>query len=146
VAWGTFKGHKKKDCLADLQASLGLRRVACSSTSLLAAGPPIPTPPTATASSPLPSTLLLAHSSATDTAPVSCSLSASRPISAGLGLHGAELRGRDEAEERGRWLMEAILESLDPRNSLGDFDKPGEDEVNGPEDPGASAEQDFSIH
>jgi hypothetical protein len=42
--------------------------------------------------------------------------------------------------------MDAILESLDPRNGLGDFDKPGEDECNGPEDPGASAKQDFSIH
>jgi hypothetical protein len=88
----------------------------------------------------------MAHSSATDTDPVSCSLSASRPISAGLDLHGAELQDRDEAEERGRWSMEAILESLNPRNGLGDFDKQGKDEGNGPEDPGASAKQDLSIH
>jgi hypothetical protein len=141
VTWGTFKDHEKKDRLADLQASLGLRRVAHSHTSLPAAGPPIPTPPTGTASPPPPSTLLLGHSSTTVTAPMGCSISAPRPMSAGLDLHPAELQGRDEAEERGRRLMETTLESFDPRNDLGDLDEQGEDEVNGLADPGASAEQ-----
>jgi hypothetical protein len=62
-------------------------------------------------------------------------------MSAGLDLHPAELQGRDEAEERGRRLMETALESFDPQNDLGDLDEQGEDEVNGLADPGASAEQ-----
>jgi hypothetical protein len=42
-------------------------------------------------------------------------------------------------------VYEAILESLNPRNGFGEFDKQGKDEGNGPEDPGASAKQDLSI-